>query len=120
MQDIPAELRDHYLRGTAALFIGSDLPSTVTGLPSRSELAAELAQREGLPVGTPFSEIADLVVGPYNQRNQLVSVLLQKFDVAGRHPSQFHQLVAQLPLEMIITTAYDDLLQQAFREITLR
>ncbi|MFQ6026890.1 MAG: SIR2 family protein [Dehalococcoidia bacterium] len=117
MQDIPAELKDHFLRGTAALFVGSDLSSTITGLPSRSELAAELAEREGLPVASPFSEVAELVIGPYNQRNSLISVLRQKLDVVDGHPSQFHQLVAQVPVETIITTAYDDLLQQAFREI---
>lgn len=51
-------LTDSLQRRTLALFIGADLPRAITGLPSRADLARELAHRHRLDDSLPLAEVA--------------------------------------------------------------
>jgi hypothetical protein len=114
------EIREHLEKGRLALFVGADLSRGYTGLPDRQELADELAAREGLGAGESLSSIAQQVMS-HGNRWTFTDFLQSALDTIGQEPQAFHRAVAALVkdygLEMVITMAYDDLLEQAFREI---
>ena len=102
-----------------ALFIGADLPQSVTGLPSRAELARDLARRYGLDDSLSLAGTAERV-GQAGSRFEFTDFLRNRLDTAGKHPAAFHQQIVRLTeengLETLITCAYDDLLERAFQE----
>lgn len=109
-------------RRMLALFIGADLPGEVTGVPSRAELARNLARHYRLDEHLPLSELAELV-GQGRNRFGFTQFLIDAFP-SGQQPAPFYQNVAALvkkyQLETIITTCYDDSLRQAFYQANLR
>ncbi len=123
VQHWPVELREALERGSVALFIGADMGRAVTGVPSRGELAAELAQRHGLAPTLSLAEVAQRVSSGGN-RHRVLSVLLDALDTHGRVPQPFHRgvaaLVVRYRLEWLVTTAYDDLLEAALRDVQVR
>ena len=104
--------------GQLALFIGADLPREITGLPSRADLARDLARRHRLDESLPLDEVT-LRVGQGGSRFTFTSFIRDALD-ATRSPQPFHQgivaLVQQHHIETIITTAYDNLLELAFQQ----
>jgi hypothetical protein len=104
---------------TLALFIGADLPREVTGLPSRADLARELARRKGLDESLPLAEVAQRVSQAGN-RWDFTDFIRNALDTTGKSPQSFHQRVATLvkehQIETIITTAYDNLFELAFHQ----
>jgi hypothetical protein len=102
-------------RGTLVLFLGADLPQSVTGVPSRAALARALAQRHGLEAGTSLARVAQQV-GRGGWRREFTVFLREQ--VAGAQSQTFHRRVVDFVREhgikTLITTAYDDLLQRAF------
>ncbi len=119
-----SELTEALHRRTLALFIGADLPRQVTGLPSRADLARELARRHNL-VGQdailPYSlaEVAQRV-SQAGKRWAFTAFIRDALDTAGKSPQPFHQrivaLVKEHQIETLITTAYDNLLELAFQK----
>jgi hypothetical protein len=109
-------------RRMLALFIGADLPGEVTGVPSRAELAHDLARHYRLDEHLPLSEVAELV-GQGRNRFEFTQFLVDAFP-SGQQPTPFYQNVATLvkkyQLETIMTTCYDDSLRQAFYQANLR
>ena len=109
-------------RRSLALFIGADLPAGVTGLPSRADLAADLARRKGLPGSLSLAEVSQRVSQAGN-RFEFTDFLRTALDTVGKPPRPFHQAVAALlksgRLETVITTAYDGLLEQACQQAGL-
>jgi len=110
-------------RSRLAVFVGGDLPPETTGLPSRADLAAELARRLDLAgPAPPWPEIAARYEASAGL-NALISWLRDQLDAAG-HGSPFdaaqgkpaYHLLAQLPVNTYITTAYDSGLHEALRE----
>jgi hypothetical protein len=112
-------LSESLRRNTLALFIGADLPGHVTGLPSRSDLARELARRQGLDETLPLAEVAQRVSQAGN-RWAFTDFVRQALDTSGSSPGPFHQrvvaLVQEHQIETVITTAYDSALELAFQE----
>ncbi|GIV77778.1 MAG: hypothetical protein KatS3mg050_2172 [Litorilinea sp.] len=113
-------LADEARRGRLALFVGSDLPRTLTGLPSAPELARALAARYGLAGSPPtaaedFFAVAQQAAGRF--RNDLIQFLREALDSTGQEPAPIDRLIARLPLRLFITTRYDNLLERAFQEI---
>ncbi len=111
-------LADEARRGRLALFVGSDLPRTLTGLPSAPELARALAARYGLagsPPAEDFFAVAQQAAGRF--RNDLIQFLREALDSTGQEPAPIDRLIARLPLRLFITTRYDNLLEQAFQAI---
>jgi len=109
------ELNDALTRRTLALFIGADLPYKVTGLPSR----ADLARRKGLDESLSLAEVAQRV-GRAGNRWEFTNFIRNDLDTTGKSPQPFHRRIVALvkdhPIETLITTAYDNLLELAFQE----
>jgi hypothetical protein len=114
-------LKRDLLSGNVILFIGAGLSSGV-GLPGWYSLIHELSQRVGydLPpakyaTGDSLIDAAQYYVN-CNGLNSLVMVLKDRLDTTGIAPSEAHQALAQLPVSMVFTANYDDLLERAFRD----
>ena len=111
------EWDDALRRGSAALFIGADLPEAATGLPSRADLAREMARRKGLDPSLSLAAVAQRV-GQGGNRWEFSAYLREALDTVDKAPRTFHRrIVAWVQayrLSTIITTAYDDLLELAF------
>ena len=114
-----AEVADALQRRTLALFLGSDLPLNVTGLPSRSDLARELAHQYHLDESLSLAEVAQRA-SQAGGRWGFTDFICRKLDVVGKAPQLFHQrlvaLVQQYRIETVLTTAYDNLLELAFQQ----
>jgi hypothetical protein len=112
-------LSDALSRSSLALFIGADFPQSVTGLPSRAELAATLARRHGLDETLPLTEVAQRV-GQANNRWEFTDFICNTLDPSGKAPRAFHHsivsLVSQNNIETVVTTAYDSMLELAFQQ----
>ncbi len=103
-----------------ALFLGMDLPREITGLPSRAELARELARRYKLDESLPLTEVAQRVSQAGN-RWEFTNFTRTALEAGGgKSPQPFHQrivtLVQEHHIETVITTAYDNLLEMAFQQ----
>ena len=104
------------------LFIGADLPSQVTGLPARADLARDMARRHDLDESLSLAEVAQRV-SRAGHRFEFTDFLRNALDTSGQSPHPFHRRVAQLVethgIQTIITTAYDDLLERALKQAGL-
>lgn len=114
-----AYIQERLQRRRLALFIGADLPPTITGVPPRQALADELARQEGITPGAPLTAVAQQVMHSGN-RFRFTELLRRQLDTSARSPLPFHHQIVFLTqkygLEILITTAYDDLLETAFRQ----
>ena len=112
-------LKEALARRSLILFIGADLPQTVTGLPARADLARELARRKGLDEALTLAEITQRVSQGGN-RWEFTDFIRARLDPTGCLPQQFHQRLVTLMkasrIETILTTAYDNLLEIAFQQ----
>ena len=112
-------LLDHLIHQRLTLFLGADLPQALTGLPSRADLAHGLARRGGLGEDLSLAAVAQRVMQGGN-RWEFTDYLGRQLDTLGKQPQRLHQFVAQLSFQMIITTAYDNLLELAFQQAGAR
>lgn len=112
------ELTDALQRNSLALFIGSDLPAQITGLPARSDLTHQLARRFGLDESLPLAEAAQRV-GQAGRRWEFTDFIRNALDTTGQAPQPFHErvvaLVSEHHIRTLITTAYDNQLELAFQ-----
>jgi hypothetical protein len=117
------QLKDVLARRTLALFVGADLPREVTGLPSRVDLARDLAHHYGLDTSLSLAEVAQRLNQAGN-RWEFTDFLRHKLDTIGKSPQPFHRQIATLvkknQISTIITTAYDNLLELAFQQSEVR
>lgn len=120
MPNLPASVLDDLAEQLAqerlALFVGGDVPQSVTGVPSRAELAQKLAQRKGLDEGLTLAGVTQRVMKQPRQRWEFTQYVKNQLETWNKRPQRFHQLLVQLPVQMTITTAYDELLKQAFAQ----
>ena len=117
---IPDGLLREIHKGDCVLFLGTDYP---TGLPTgdvppgrqafADKLAAEVADLVE-PGASPW-EIAE-VYEEIHGRQPLVAALKEWIEETGNKPYPIHHAVARLPVEAIITTAYDKRLEQALEK----
>lgn len=103
---------DHEL----VVFVGAGV-SMGSGLPSWNSLVKEISNRLGLN-GKEFGDNSIIPQLYYNTRgkkdyNELVHELLCKPDIV---PNESHRCIVRMNPRYIITTNYDDLLEQAFSE----
>ncbi|MCA9965252.1 MAG: SIR2 family protein [Anaerolineales bacterium] len=111
------QLRRVLRRGQLTLFVGADLPCTLTGQPDRQTLADGLARYAGIPSGGTLPEVATLVM-ENGRRYEFTMYLREAIAAAGQQPQPIHRalvgLVQEHRLEMVFTTATDGLLESAF------
>ncbi len=112
---VTADLTEQLVHSRLVLFLGADLPAALTGLPSRADLAAGLAQRHGLPAGLSLAAAAQRVMQGGN-RFAFTDYLGRQLDTLGKAPQRLQQLIARLPVQTVVTTAYDTLLEQAYQQ----
>lgn len=120
--DMLPDLIDQFSRGNGILFIGAGL-SSGAGLPGWLKLVRPLARSVSydLPDEDKFITTDHLLTAAQryeNQRgrNSLVQYLLDHLDTTSIQPTLVHRLIASLPVQVIFTTNYDDLIERALRE----
>lgn len=117
---IPSELLEQLQKGNCVLFLGTDYPMLPSGdlPPGRVAFAEKLRARimNLVRPGMNFWEIAEAYELDCG-RQALVSMLKDWGVENGRQPYPIHDVIAQLPVDTIITTAYDDRLEQALRAV---
>lgn len=116
---IPITLLEHFSKDEVVLFCGMDLSASPGNLPTTLQLAQELAQRIGVKVNDSLSlaEMAEryrIITGP--NKHSLNTYILDRIDNPRYTPLPIHQLIASLPCQIIITTAWDNLFELALRE----
>jgi SIR2-like protein len=114
---LPSELIEQVKRDNVVLLCGAGISASVGGVPSGSQLAQELAKRIGLSdiSGLTLPEIAqayELELGHHS----LITYLVDRIDNARFLPLPTHQLIAELPFNAIMTTNWDNLLEEALRQ----
>jgi hypothetical protein len=119
--NIPHELVEQLQKGNVVLFVGADLPASLTGLPTRVDLAASLAD-ERLSVTAPSPSWPEVAAQYEAQAGKiaLIGWLQDQLDPTGRRPGTAYRLLAQLPVTTFITTTYDTWLHQALTEVGRR
>jgi hypothetical protein len=105
------------------LFIGADLPQSITGLPSRSDLAREMGSQFDITASDSLAEVAARV-SRAGSRFEFTDFIRNALNQIDKSPQLFHQRIADLvkedDIKTVITTAYDDLLEMAFQQAGLR
>ncbi|MCA9930765.1 MAG: SIR2 family protein [Anaerolineales bacterium] len=117
-----ARISQSLKRGRLLLFLGADLHPSVTGLPDRQTLADALAREEGIEPGKPLTAVAQQVMHA-NNRFVFTRFIREQLDMTGISSQAYHRLLTGIirgnRMDMVITTAYDGLLELAFRQADL-
>jgi hypothetical protein len=115
-------LQDALNERSLALFIGADLPSGVTGVPPRAELANDLGKRYGIDRSLSLAEVTQRI-GRAGNRFEFTNYLRTRLDLTGKSPAPFHMeivaYVKQHKIKEIVTTAMDGLLELACQQAGL-
>lgn len=110
--DAPADLLRSWADGDVTVFVGAGA-SVGSGLPTWSELVELLTQELGdTPVGADLPMLAryyELAFG----RRRLVQVLTDA--LSSGEPNAIHRGIASLHPRTLVTTNFDDLLEQALQ-----
>jgi|GEM_PF-1192799 len=115
------DLKGSLATGNVCAFVGAGL-SVGAGLPSWYDLIAELAARIGnaLPPrewasGDALIDVAQAYVNRQGA-HALISHLKDRLDTTGKQPSAAHHALARLPISLVFTANFDNLLERAFRD----
>ena len=87
------ELANALERRTLALFVGADLPRGISGVPSRGDIARELARHHGLDESLPLAEVAQRI-GQAGNRWTFTAFIRDSLD--GAAPQPFHRRLVAL------------------------
>jgi hypothetical protein len=110
---IPRELVEQFARGNGVIFVGAGL-SIGAGLPGWGALVRPLAERIGYR-GSDCLKAAQYYENR-NGRHALISYLRDHLDTMGIEPTRNHDLLTGLPVNIVFTTNFDDLLERAYRK----
>ena len=129
VQDIPSgaytDLTEAFARGEICAFVGAGL-SVGASLPGWYDLIGELATRLNRPMPPKEWATADTLIDiaqTYINRRGLfdfIAFLNDRLDTTGKRPSAVHLALARLPIRVVFTANYDDLLEQAYRAVGKR
>ncbi len=123
--DSYAELKENLKNGNVIAFVGAGL-SIGAGLPGWYDLISELAQRIDYKLPSAqranSATLIDAAQAYINAEglHSLVAFLKDKLDTTGRRQTAAHQALARLPISIVFTANYDNLLEQAYREANKR
>lgn len=115
------ELEQALAEGRVCAFVGTGL-SVGAGLPSWyeliTELAASISYKLPPPEWTTSDELLDAAQAYVNRQglHSLISHLKGRLDTTGVQPTAAHRALARLPISVVFTTNFDDLLERAFRD----
>jgi len=112
--EIPQDLVEEFARGRGVLFIGAGL-SMGAGLPGWRELMETLANEIHCPKDD-LLRIPQYYEQYYSSREKLIERLRSLLDRPGAKPTENHYLLIQLPVRVIFTTNYDNLLEKTLDE----
>lgn len=126
---VPKKLLRQLKKGNVVLFVGSGI-NDYLGIPLIYELTRELAKDINVDRFLPtckswtsnwLPRIAELYLKE-NDRKDLEKKLIDFYDrhIDTRPPSKIHEYTARLPAILVVTTNYDDLLEEAFGSIGKR
>ncbi len=102
-------------------FVGAGL-SAGAGLPSWYDLIAELSARINYKLVPREYATGDALIDAaqaYVNRqglHSLISHLKDRLDTTGVQPTAAHRALARLPVSLVFTANFDDLLERAFRD----
>ncbi len=115
------DLRGSLATGDVCAFIGAGL-SVGAGLPGWYDLIAELSARIGhkLPPrewasGDALIDAAQTYVNRQGLHS-LIGHLKDRLDTTGVQPTAAHRALARLPISLVFTANFDNLLERAFRD----
>jgi len=114
---IPTELIEQTKKGNVVLFCGAGISMGPGGLPSGWQLTQELAERAGLEdvngMGLPeVAQAYELELG----HQSLIQYVISRIDDPKHSPLRTHELITALPFNKVITTNWDNLLEEALRQ----
>jgi hypothetical protein len=119
---IPLELIEQTKKGNVVLFCGAGISMGPGGLPSGWQLTQELAERAGgrrhglgdvSRMGLPeVAQDYELKLG----HQSLIQYVINRIDDPKYSPLRTHQIIAALPFNKVITTNWDNLLEEALRQ----
>lgn len=108
-------LLDEARRRRLTLFIGQDLPQSVTGLPNSQQLADGLVRIFQLQGMSPEEGLSNVIQAIGRPRYQpIIQRLRDQLNSAHLSPAPFDLMVARLPITQFLTTRMDTLLNRAF------
>ncbi|MFE9928906.1 SIR2 family protein [Streptomyces sp. NPDC005533] len=112
--EVPLELAEQFGRGNGVLFVGAGL-SKGAGLPDWQGLVHGLADEiPGCPPDADHRDIAAYYELEFG-RNRLVQRIRDQLDTLHLQPTPVHHAAAALPVPLVVTTNFDDLLEQTYR-----
>jgi hypothetical protein len=116
-----ADLQRDLANGEVCAFVGAGL-SVGAGLPGWYQLIAPLAQSMDYDLSEARWANGDMLIDAaqaYVNReglHSLVRRLKDKLDTTGKSPTAAHHALAALPLSLVFTANFDNLLERAYRE----
>lgn len=117
--EIPRSLMTELEQQNIILFVGADFPQSLTGVPSRQELAKIMAEEKGVKSYHSLAEIAGYGQSSDN-RYQFTKLIINHYTSSDLRPQPIHAHIAELikkfRIETIISLSYDELLRQAFND----
>ncbi len=112
--DVPIELAEQFGRGNGVIFVGAGL-SRNAGLADWRQLVGDLkSEIPDCPDEASYLDIASYYELEFG-RNRLVHRLREKLDTLHLKPTVAHRTLCEIPVSLIVTTNFDDLLEQTFR-----
>ena len=115
------DLQRNLTTGNVCAFVGAGL-SAGAGLPGWYDLIAELSARIGYELPPAKWATGDALIDAaqaYVNRqglHALISHLKDRLDTTGVQPTAAHRALARLPISLVFTANFDDLLERAFRD----
>ena len=115
------DLKQQLANGEVCAFVGAGL-SVGAGLPGWYDLISQLSQRIGYELPPAKWATSDTLIDAaqayVNSQglNSLITFLRRNLDSLGKAPTAAHQALARLPIKLVFTANYDDLLERAFRD----
>ncbi len=115
------DLRPSLAASNVCAFAGAGL-SIGAGLPGWYDLIAELTARIGYKLAPREWATGDALIDAaqaYVNRqglHSLISHLKDWLDTTGKQPTAAHRALARLPISLVFTANFDDLLERAFRD----
>jgi hypothetical protein len=115
------DLQRSLATSNACAFVGAGL-SVGARLPGWYDLIAELAARIGNKLAPREWATGDALIDAaqaYVNRqglHSLISHLKDRLDTTGVKPTAAHRALARLPIPLVFTANFDDLLERAFRD----